>query len=244
MGPDPRLLAPLALVCAAYGCKPAADAPPSPATARPALGLMSSLPIYWAESGDVAATLAGGGRPGWVRGALEEHYALEPLDTLEAPRLAGVDALLLAQPRPLAPAENVALDAWVRKGGRLLLFADPMLTTPSRFPLGDKRRPQDVALLSPILRHWGLELQFDEAQPAGERPADAAGVAVPVALAGRFSLLPGSGCAIAGEVLAECRLGKGRVVVLADAALLDEPDGGDSGPRRAALAALLARAFD
>ena len=50
----------------------------------------------------------------------------------------------------------------MRGGGRVLLFADPMLTRHSAFALGDRRRPQDVVLLSPILARWRLELQFDE----------------------------------------------------------------------------------
>ena len=44
---------------------------------------------------------------------------------------------------PLAqPAEDlVALDDWVRGGGRVLLLADPMLEWPSKRPLGDPLRP-------------------------------------------------------------------------------------------------------
>lgn len=239
-----RALAPLALVMAASGCKAAADGPSDDAPPRPALGLMSSLPVYWGESGEIAAMLASNAAHGWVRAKLEERYALAPLDTLEAHSLAGKRMLLLAQPRPLAPVENVALDAWVRKGGRLLLFADPMLTAHTRFPVGDKRRPQDVVLLSPILRHWGLELLFDEDQPQGERLVDAAGIRLPVDTPGRFHAFSASPCTISGGVLAECKLGRGRVVVLADAAVLEEGADDAPAPRQAALEALLHRAFD
>ena len=67
---------------------------------------------------------------------------------------------MMIQPRPLSPQENVALDNWVAAGGRLLLFADPALTEDSAFAIGDRRRPQDVVLLSPILARWGLELEL------------------------------------------------------------------------------------
>ena len=57
---------------------------------------------------------------------------------------------------PLAQtAENlVALDQWVRGGGRVLLLADPMLEWPSERPLGDPLRPppmfMDTGLLAPL----------------------------------------------------------------------------------------------
>ena len=125
--------------------------------------------------------------------------------------------------RALSPFENVALDEWVRGGGRLLLFADPMLTGESRFAIGDRRRPQDVILLSPILDHWGLRLEFDLDLPGGVALADAGPVTIPVDRPGTFALAQGaSDCALTAQgVVARCRIGRGEVVVFADAAVLD-----------------------
>jgi hypothetical protein len=142
---------------------------------------------------------------------------------LSQEKLNGRRFLLMAQPRGLAAEENVALDNWVREGGRLLLFADPMMTGESRYELGDRRRPQDVALLSPILAHWGLELQFDDGQQPGLALVDHFAAPLPVNLPGqlvadedRFEcVVPDS------SVLAHCVLGEGEVLILADAALLD-----------------------
>jgi hypothetical protein len=147
---------------------------------------------------------------------------LRPLDTLSETTLGDLEFLLLAQPRALAPAENVALDAWVRGGGRVLLFADPLLTGDSRFAIGDRRRPQDVILLSPILARWGLRLEFDEAQPTGASVRGAE-VPIPVNLPGRFSVVEGEGrCTLdAGGVLARCAIGGGQALVVADDAVLD-----------------------
>jgi len=220
-----------------------ADEPVPDGEALPELGLMGTIPIYWGESGDFGEVLAGGENAHWARERLEADYRLSPLDTLDEASLAGIDFLMLAQPRALSPAENVALDAWVRGGGRLLLFADPMLTGESRFAIGDRRRPQDVILLSPILDHWGLALAFDEDRPAGPRLVRAAGAAIPVNLPGSIDVGDGEGgCAmLIPEVLAECRIGQGSALVLADAALLDlhEPHPGAA----AALDWLAGRAF-
>jgi len=214
----------------------------------PPLGLFSTLPIYWGEARDLSGVVDGTAQPHWARAAIERERRLQPLDLLDADRLQAVPDLLIAQPRALSPAENVALDDWVRGGGHVLLFADPMLTAASPFPIGDPRRPQDVTLLSPILARWGLRLTFDEAQPEGERMVEVAGGPVPVDLAGHFEQVPTApdapaACGLeAGGVLADCRIGRGRALIVADAALLDgrgeDPDG-----RTAALSRLMKKAF-
>ncbi|GMM93273.1 DUF4350 domain-containing protein [Qipengyuania sp. MTN3-11] len=206
---------------------------------------MSTLPIYWPESEAFGDFLREQSEPGWVRRTIEADHRLQPIDTLAAETLSGVDLLLLAQPRALSPAENVALDDWVRGGGRVLLFADPMLTRHSHFPIGDRRRPQDVVLLSPILGRWGLELTFDAGQPEGERDIATPDGALPVNLTGRFQPREGGEAACATEadgVIASCRIGRGRAVLVADAALLDGEDGAVDEQRRERLTALLALA--
>ena len=209
--------------------------PQDEAERRP-LGLMSTLPIYWGEAAGMDELIGGTAQPHWVRGTLEREFDLIPVDNLaEARELAqddGLTWLLLAQPRALSGPENVALDKWVRGGGQLLLFADPMLTGHSRFSIGDRRRPQDVILLSPILSRWGLSLHFDEAQLAGEREVDYDGMALPVDLAGTFRLVatdPGAPaqCKLAADkVVADCAIGQGRALIVSDAALLDQDAGG------------------
>jgi hypothetical protein len=187
------------------------------------LGLMGTIPIYWGEASQLGDLIEGAAAVHWARAELEQQYELRPLAYLDEAALAGLDHLLLAQPRPLSGEENVALDAWVRGGGQLLLFADPMMTGHSQFGLGDRRRPQDVVLLSPILNHWGLGLEFVEDQPLGPRVAEDGELALPVNLPGRFALAEGGEqCVLAAEgVLARCTIGSGRTTIVADAALLD-----------------------
>ena len=191
------------------------------AASKPRVGLFSSLPLYWGE-GEFGAMLEGGGEKDWVREELETRFELVPLDTLEPEALAGLDRVILAQPRALAPSENVSFDQWVTQGGQAVILADPMLTRHSRYPIGDRRRPQDVVLLSPIFSHWGVELLFDDSQPGGERMAEVQGQAVPVALRGRFARQDSSSCAVLADgLLARCARGSGMAVLFADAALLD-----------------------
>lgn len=239
------LLGSLAAVLVLLGI--AAIAPRGDAMPPGETALFSSLPILWPETDDPGLLLRADAPPHWARTVLEARGGLRPLDTL-AVMPAGPDLLVMAQPRPLSPQENVAVDGWLRAGGRVLLFADPALTRHSAYAIGDRRRPQDLVLISPILARWGLQLSFAADQPAGDRLAPLLGLQVPVNLAGRFAPVPGStGCAIADDgLVARCRLGRGWLVAVADAAVLEEGDGqgADLALRRAALSRLMATALE
>jgi hypothetical protein len=215
----------------------------TPAEERPPLGVFGTIPLYWGEAADLNQMLGDGAARHWARGVLEQGHVLRPLATLSAQELAPVRHLLVAQPRILSPAENVALDAWVRAGGRLLLFADPLLTAESQYSLGDPRRPQDVVLLSPLLRHWGLELRFDPAGADAQGMREIAGGVLPYDQPGQLVLADGdTACQLqASEMMAECTIGEGRVVIVADAAVLDPYHPDTDAP--AALLALVALTF-
>lgn len=196
---------------------------------RESLGFMSSLPIIWGEPGTVRDVLNGPEEPHWFRTELESRYRLSLLDYLGADdgtpqaQLSELRAVMIAQPRALTPADNTALDAWVRGGGRLLLVLDPMITAHSDYAIGDKRRFNDVALPPPVLARWGLNMSYAEDAPASSVTFE--GVPLPVAEHGQLALT-GSGhdarCVLQAEkVIATCRLGRGTATVVADAAFLD-----------------------
>ena len=207
-------------------------------------GLMTSLPIYRTPQASVADMLAqGGAQPHWMRTAVEENNILDPLDLLDAKALAGIDTLLLVQPHALTPAENVALDEWVRAGGSVLLVADPMLSGEPRFALGDPRNPQAVSVSGPILARWGLELlaqedavEVHDHEPGmsgdeGGHEVDLAGRTIPVAYGGRFEKRPpadgnSADCTLRDAgLIAVCTIGAGRAVVVADATLFERGSG-------------------
>lgn len=209
-------------------------------------GLFTTLPILWSDGGDITAEISGAAGLHWAKLALAGRGPIVPLDTLAGPPGYGpldrLRHLVIAQPRILSPQENVALDDWVRAGGRLLLLADPALTEESSYALGDPRRPQAVALLSPILGRWGLELRVDESQAFGEREAEVMGQAVVVNLPGHFATRGQDNCRLWNDGLAvTCAIGKGRVVALADAAVLEAED--LDGRRATGFAWLLDAAF-
>ncbi|MCL9998639.1 MAG: GldG family protein [Erythrobacter sp.] len=248
------LAAGLLALLAAAGCDraPAPPAAAESATARERLGLMTSLPLYWPLGAGVEEIASGRAPPPWQRTALEAGYVLEPLDTLspipglaaDAPAtdpLAGLTRLAVIQPRGLSPADNVALDEWVREGGRLLLVLDPALTGEYDLPLGDPRRPADSALIPPVVARWGLAVRFDEAQGDGVNERALGEAALPLIVAGEVSITNSAAAActlLADGAAARCRVGKGEVTLIADAALFEHPElAGEGGAGLRALVA-------
>lgn len=190
-----------------------------PAAVRPLLLLMSGLPLVWGEGGafDPAS------RPAESYLALRKEFDVRPIDHLDPATLAGARLMLLAQPRTLAPAELVALDSWVRRGGRLLILADPALSWPSRLPIGDPRRPPRTSRLGPLLDHWGVDLEHG---PVNTRVDHLEGDRMPRRLRlenpGRFRIRTGPCRAGTRDYVAFCRVGQGRALLVADADLLHD----------------------
>ena len=196
---------------------------------KPALGITTSLPLQWSEGG-IEADLAEEAKPHPVFVRLSSAYKVEPIDDLQNLKADRVQILLLAQPRSFRPAELAALDSWIRDGGRALVLADPALQWGSLYPLGDKRRPLFTSMLSPLFTHWGLELVLP-------MHAESALVIRKLGSANIRTKTPGewlprenakdpaaAPCRILAQgLLADCRIGKGRAVLLADADFLDTP---------------------
>jgi hypothetical protein len=177
---------------------------------RPTLLLLTSLPLVFGED----FSLQGGGS--LALKALEGRYRVVPISVSSASELAKGRLLLMAQPRAQAPEDLVALDAWVRKGGRVLLLADPMLEWPSKRALGDPLRPPPMFVDTGLLAHWGLRL--DAPDQRGPSTRSLAGYQV---LTSSPGLLSGD-CSLSSDRLtAHCRIGKGRATIVADADLLD-----------------------
>ena len=204
---------------------------PAPAAAgvaaKPELMLLTTLPLVFAEK----FGLDGGGSPALV--ALAMRYKVTPIGIADARTLGKRRLLLMAHPRAQPAEALVELDRWVRRGGRLLLLADPALDWPSERPLGDPFRPPPAFADTGLLVHWGLRLDAPDTRGAAARRLGglAIGTVSPGSLAG--------GCAISPDrLVAHCRLGRGAATIVADADFLDV--GHLDGPAENNLKAMLA----
>jgi hypothetical protein len=197
---------------------------------RPELFLLTALPLVWSEDFGLDQP----GSPALER--LQQDYRVTPIDLPSD--LPDGALLLAAQPRALPAEELVALDKWVRAGGRMLLLADPMLEWPSELPLGDRRRAPMGYADTGLLKRWGLRL--DAPEQRGPKQAAIGGQAVLTASPGMLVAL-GKGCNLAGGgLVARCRIGKGEVIVIADADILNVGSGGRDDGNLAALVSQLA----
>ena len=203
------IIAALAIVVVARGDEPK-PMPPRPPRERPTLLLLTSLPLVFGED----FSLRQNGSP--ALSALQSRYRVEPISVTDPGDLAKGSLLLMAHPLAQPAEDLVALDDWVKGGGRVLLLADPMLEWPSKHPLGDPLRPPSMFMDTGLLAHWGLRLD-----PPGERGLRNEKL-------GRYDVTtvsPGElfgSCRISSDrLVAQCRIGKGRATVVADADLLE-----------------------
>ncbi|MDO7834669.1 Gldg family protein [Sphingobium sp. HBC34] len=179
--------------------------PIQPVPDRPGLAVITGLPLFWDEAGRA------GRRDAPIIAVLRTRFTVMPMDDARALATAGMDRLLLAQPRALTPVQLVAIDQWVRRGGTALVLADPLLRWPSDLPLGDRRRSPSISLLDPLLAHWGFH-------PDG----------APKSMEIRHFLPDGDLLTLSGAQLhrgglpAYRRIGRGKVLLLGDADPIDD----------------------
>lgn len=202
----------LAVAALAVGVigRPPAPLPPRPVRERPTLLLLTSLPLLFNED----FSLHGGGPPALMK--LQSRYRVVPISVTDPADLSKGRLLLMAHPLAQPVEDLVALDVWVRHGGRVLLLADPLLEWPSKQPLGSPLRPPPMFMDTGLLAHWGLRLDAPDERGPVERSF------------GGYKILtvsPGTlhgACDISSDrLVAHCRIGQGGAIVIADADLLN-----------------------
>jgi hypothetical protein len=204
----------LAALLLLVSCREATPAK-APDKASPELFLLTPLSLVWSESFGIDQP----GSPALQ--ALEKAYRVTPVDVPSQLPEGGL--LLAAQPRALPAEELEALDAWVRRGGRLVLLADPLLEWPSELPLGDTRRAPLAFPDTGLLQHWGLRL--DAPDEPGPKPSTLGGKPVRTVSPGSL-VKTGGNCQLGDRGLAaHCRIGKGTAIIVADADFLNPGSG-------------------
>ncbi|MEO8142529.1 MAG: DUF4350 domain-containing protein [Sphingomicrobium sp.] len=203
-----RAAAALFALLALAGCRAGTATEAQP---KPDLYVLTSLPLLFDDGFGL------GPAKGEAATFLREHYTLKPIDLPS--QLPPGAVLLAAQPRALPAEELVALDAWVRAGGGIVLLADPLLEWQGERPLGDRLRPPVSFADTGLLAHWGLRL--DAPDKRGPRPVSYDGFELDYLSPGKLVRI-GGGCEVLGDaVLAHCTLGTGSATIVADADLLN-----------------------
>jgi hypothetical protein len=202
------IIAIVLVIGAAVAIAVARRQPPAPPP-RPTLLLLTSLPLIFGEDFSVD-----GGSPTLT--ALQQRYRVVPISVTDEADLAKGQLLMMAHPLAQPAEDLVALDAWVRRGGRVLLLADPALDWPSQRPLGDPLRPPPMFMDTGLLAHWGVRI--DAPDQRGPQKRTLGGQPIQTISPGRLS---GQCKTSADGLVAVCRVGRGRASIIADADFLN-----------------------
>ena len=139
------------------------------------VGLISSLPL----EGDMAAMMQG--RPSQPMAVIEQLQQLDKIEPLSASLdaiPADVDVLMLVHPQNLPPKTLFAIDQFVLKGGKALVFVDPHseLQAAQASQMNPPGSPT-ASNLAPLFKSWGFQML--PGVVAGDR-RDAQRVNVPI----------------------------------------------------------------
>jgi ABC-type uncharacterized transport system involved in gliding motility auxiliary subunit len=129
---------------------------------KPVVGLLTSLPM---DAGFNPMTQQP--REAWaVLGQLEQLFNVRTLKTDLKAIDADVDVLLIVHPKDLAAGTLYAIDQFVLRGGKALVFVDPQAEQdpagqdPNQ-PFGSFGIPKS-STLEPLLKAWGVEFNPNE----------------------------------------------------------------------------------
>ncbi|HEX2200516.1 MAG TPA: Gldg family protein [Gammaproteobacteria bacterium] len=122
------------------------------------IGVISALPVFGAATD---------GRPGggWnIVSLLREVFEVRDLGTEPTEIAQDVDTLLLIHPKNLSDQARYAIDQFVLKGGKAMVFVDPYAEedTASPDPQNPMVMPQTGSNLPDLMEKWGVKLVADK----------------------------------------------------------------------------------
>lgn len=115
------------------------------------IGLMTSLPL----DGGKSPVRQQDTQPWLIMSQIREFFDVKPVeqDVKEIPN--GLDVLMVAQPTKLTPDAAYAIDQYALKGGKVLIFTDPVSDTAYMELLKDQGDGQKE--LTKLLAGWGVK---------------------------------------------------------------------------------------
>ncbi len=131
-------------------------------TNKPKVGVLSSLPVMGGGN-----PMMGGSQPGWVAiEALKKNFEVEELSTSVIKISDDIGLMILIHPKELSDKTLYAIDQFVMRGGKLMVFVDPF----SRIDLaasGAQARmrgqmPSASSDLKKLFTAWGVKYNSQE----------------------------------------------------------------------------------
>ncbi len=127
---------------------------------KPKVGVVSNIP-FDAGAGGMMAAMQGQSKPFMIYEQLRESFDVQFLEQDFDRIPADIDVLMIAHPKPLTPTTQYAIDQFVMRGGRALVFLDPWSeisqvgADPSGQPLQGSTQ-SSAASIEPLMKSWGV----------------------------------------------------------------------------------------
>ena len=132
---------------------------------RKTIGLMSWLPVR-GFPGSMMSRLSSMGQPWQLVGQLEKSFQVANVPTNTDEISKKVDVLFIFHPAKLSEKTVYAIDQFLMRGGRALIFVDPLAEIAQRVPGAGGKFVPTVSDLGPIFKSWGL--QYDKTKVVGD----------------------------------------------------------------------------
>lgn len=129
---------------------------------KPTVGILGSLPLEFGPGGMMAA-MRGQSQPYLILDQIKQFFDVKMLDATKPEEIdEKLGVLVLAHPKDLSPQAQYAVDQYVLKGGRLIVFADPYSETMAAMPNPMTGQPMpggdQSSLLPELFKAWGVEV--------------------------------------------------------------------------------------
>jgi len=129
---------------------------------RPKIGVVSNLPFDTGIGGMMAA-MQGQSRPFMIYEQIRESFDAVFLEQDFDSIAADIDVILIAHPKPLNAKTQYAIDQFIMRGGRALVFLDPWSeiaqvgADPQGMPL-EGSTPSSAGSIPELLKSWGVSV--------------------------------------------------------------------------------------
>ena len=121
------------------------------------VGVVSSLPIYGGPGNPQVGEPAY--KPAWaVVTQLEQMFQVRQINLDSGPVEEDVDVLMLVHPSKLTGIARYEIDQFVLRGGRALIFVDPLSEESAKTPDPDNPLAPKDSALPDLFKAWGVEL--------------------------------------------------------------------------------------
>ena len=137
---------------------------------KPKIGIVSNIP-FDTGAGGMAAAMQGQSRSFMIYEQIRETFDAVFLEQDFDRVPADIDVVMIAHPKPLSPATQYALDQFIMRGGRAMVFLDPLSEiSMQQGPSGETLEGStetSAASIDALMKSWGVSI--DPAKVIGVR---------------------------------------------------------------------------